>query len=217
MLTERKMFSSSFESSAASSVESDDDLVADRLVELAGALGAGRGEAAEQLRRGARSCSRCGRGRSAPARRRGGSRCRPRGPSAPAPAAAPRGWCRGSWSTRARPAAPPQDPGERLAGRRQVTEVGLARAGQRRRHADHDRLAGRRGPRRGRWRAGARESGSSTESGTSSMWLRPAFSASTRRDRCRGRRPRAPPRQRLRRAAGRRSRARRSRSSSAAV
>ena len=208
------MFSSSFESSAVSGAGEDDDLVADQRVELAGALGAGLGQAADQLRRGAHRV--VGAAGVDPLRREGEVEVAAGGEA-------------GLLEDRQQALARRARVGGRLEhdellgledlregrGRvEQVGEVGLARAGQRRRHADDDRFAGgevglvggrpqalrraAQGLRRRRPRCGcARRSAPRPCAG-----------------RCRGRPPRAPPRQRRRRAAGRRSRDPRCRSSS---
>ena len=65
-----------------------------------------RREAADDLRRVARSCSRCGRGRRARARTRARSPRRPAGRTPPAAARGARASCRGTSSTRARRAGP---------------------------------------------------------------------------------------------------------------
>ena len=148
MLTERKMFSSSFASSAGSGPESDDDLVADLAVELRGPLGALVGQAADDLRGGADRV--VGAARVDPLGREGEVEVARR-PSCPTPrgsAAGARGWCPGRSSTRATTSCPVcRTCGERARGVDQVGEVGLARAGQRGRHADDHRVAARPGPR----------------------------------------------------------------------
>ena len=84
----------------------DLDRVADLRVEGGGALGAGGGDAADQLRRGADRVVGAARDRSARARRRGRSPRRPCDRPRDRPGAAPRGWSPGRRSTRGRSAGP---------------------------------------------------------------------------------------------------------------
>ena len=127
MLTVRKMFSSSFVSSAASGVETADDVVADLAVQLDGAVAAGLGQPGDDLRRGAQRVVRAA-GIDALGREREVEVARPRrGPTPRAPAATARAWCRDTSSTRARRAA---RPAERPASAR-VAETSGPRSGSR--------------------------------------------------------------------------------------
>ena len=125
MFTERKMFSSSLVSSAASGVETWHDVVADLLVELDRARAGTRRSGRRRSWACCAACSRCGRGRCARARRRGGSRARPRGPTPRAAGRSARASCPGRWSTRAPPAG---RPGARWPARVPVAISGRGRA-----------------------------------------------------------------------------------------
>ncbi len=210
MLTERKMFSRSFASSAVSGELQDLDRVADLLVEGAGALGAGGGDAADQLRRGADRV--VGAARVDPLRREGqeevladrATALRQGGEELLAGGAGVGGRLEHDQLAGLQVGG---DLSSRLA---QVGEVGLARARQRRRHADDDRLAVLQVGVVGWWRSGARPAPRARRR------RRPRCSCGRRpgrracRGRCRGRRRRSRPRRRRGRGEARRSRGRRS-------
>ena len=141
MLTERKMFSSSLVSSAASGEETRHERVDGRRVDRRRALGAGRREAADDLRRRAHRV--VGAARVDALGRHGevevAARLEARG--APGSAAAPRASCRDRSSTRARsrlPAAQVRRDATRVAASTYVRS-GSRFVGQRRRHADDHR------------------------------------------------------------------------------
>ena len=136
------MFSSSFASSAASGVERTTTSSQISRVELAGALGAGLGHAADQLRRGPDRV--VGAAGVDPLRREGEVELLAgRHPGLledrqqPLP-----GGARVGGRLEHHELARPQDLGERIGGIDQVGEVRFARARQRRRDADDHRVAG---------------------------------------------------------------------------
>ena len=140
------MFSSSFVSSAVSGEETAIDRVERALVERAGgALGAGLGDAADDLRASSSSSSRSGRvdalgrEREVEVRRRPRARRR-RGGGAPPPAS-----FRGTWSTPARRGGPCRSRSAISRHRSEDDrEVGLAVGRERRRQRDQDGVRWRR-------------------------------------------------------------------------
>ena len=185
MLTERKMFSSSFVSSAASAVETSwTSSSALRRARRPPSVRRGV-DAADDLRRRLRRPVGRGPGRRARARTRGRSPCRP---SARCPlrgsAAARRASSRDTSSTRGRRGGPCCRCGAIVAcGAQDVAEVRLALRGERRRQRDHDRVAVARRcrSRSSRRSAPASTSRRSSSDGTSSMWLSPRLIPSTTR------------------------------------
>ena len=179
MLTERKMFSSSFASSAVSGEPTGTTRSQTRLVDLGGALGAGRRQAADDLRRRADRVV-------GPARVDALGREREREVRAGAQAGllqqrdqVARAWCRGTWSTRARSAAPRRitPPSARPAlssGPSSGSRLAFSGVGTQIRIASASCSSTSRVVKRQRSSAPA-----SRASGTSSMWERPSRSAAT--------------------------------------
>ena len=140
MLTERKMFSSSFDSSATSGVETGTSVVADAAVDGGRALGAARREAADDLRRGADRVVGAARIDALGREREREVLARPQaGLLEQRHEVLARGAREGRRLEHDHLVAP-DDVRQRPRGGQQRPEVGLAVAGERRGDADEDRL-----------------------------------------------------------------------------